>query len=53
MGGDHVPAVCNDHIRVLHNLQPLEMIVVMQAHALPDDIENVDDFERPVALMRA
>src|SRR5689334_24462350 len=51
MGGDHVPAIGDDSIRVLHNLQPLEMIFVMQAHALPDDVEDVDDLEWPVALI--
>ena len=29
------------------------MVVVVQAHAGADDVENIDDTERPVALVRA
>ena len=53
IGRDHVPAVGYDGVGVLHDLEPLEMVVVVQAHAGADNVENIDDPERPVALMRA
>ena len=53
MGRNHVLAVGDDRVGILHDLQPLEMIVVVQAHAGTDDVEDVDDAERPVALVCA
>jgi hypothetical protein len=49
MTGNRVSAIGDDRVSVLHDLQPLEMIGVMQAHALAEDLQNVDDSERPTA----
>lgn len=52
-GGDQVLAVGHDGVGVLHDLEPLEVVGVMQPHASADDLQDIDDAERPVALMRA
>jgi hypothetical protein len=53
VGREHVLAVGNDGISILHDLQPLEMVVVVQTHAGADNVENIDDLEWPIALVRA
>ncbi len=53
MLGDQIAAFRNDEVRVLQDFQLLEAIVLREAHALPDDLQQVDDLERPVALVRA
>src|SRR5258708_4022336 len=50
---DQVAAFGNDLVGVLHHLEVLVAIFPLQSHALTDDFENVDDAERPVALVRA
>ena len=42
-----------DRIDVLHQLQALEQIGPGQTHALANEFEEIDHFERPVALMAA
>ena len=48
-----VAAIGQDGVGVLHHLQPLEAVVVVQPHAEADDLVHVHDAERPVALVRA
>src|SRR5947209_18691198 len=51
--GDEIAAVGHDGVGVLHDLEPLVMVGLGDAHALADDLQHVDDAERPVALVRA
>jgi len=53
VGRNHILAVRDDRIGVLHDLQPFEMVVVVETHAGAHNVENIDNSERPVALMRA
>ena len=53
MNRDQIAAVSHDLIGVLHDLEFLVPVVAMQPHAFTDHLENVDDAERPVPLMRA
>src|SRR5690348_13664411 len=50
---DEIAAIRDDRVGVLHQLQALVNVVLVQPHALADDLENVEDTERPFALMRA
>ena len=50
---DQVAAFGDDLIGVLHDLELLVAIMPMQPHALADHFEDVDDAERPVALVGA
>ncbi len=43
----------DDRVDVLQHLEPLEVIVVVDAHAVADDLQQVHDPERIVALVRA
>ena len=46
-------AVGDDGVDVLLDLQILVMVFLAEAHAFADDLQNVHDLERPVALVRA
>ena len=48
-----VGRVGDDRIDILLDLEILVMILLAEAHAFADDLENVDDLERPVAFVRA
>src|SRR5262245_13579397 len=48
-----IRSVFNDGVDVLLDLQALVMVVLAEAHALADDLQDVHDLERPVALVRA
>src|SRR4029078_5244989 len=50
---EKVAALGDDLIGILHDLELFEAVVLAQSHALADDFEDVDDAERPVALVRA
>ena len=50
---DEILAVGGDRVDVLHQLEPLEAIIVMQPHARADDLQHIHDPERIVALVRA
>ena len=50
---DQVLAVGRDRVDVLQHLEALEVIVVVKPHAVADDLEQVHDPERVVALVRA
>src|SRR5450755_1476487 len=50
---DQVAAFGDDLVGILHDLELLEAIRSVQPHALTDHFENVDDPERPVALVGA
>lgn len=52
MADEHVLAVIKDEIGILLHLQPLEMIATFQSHASTDDIQDVNDSEGPIALVR-
>src|SRR5712692_10089974 len=51
-GIDLIAAVGDDRVNVLQHLEPLEPVVVVNAHAGADDLEHVHDPERIVALVR-
>jgi hypothetical protein len=51
--GDQVLAVGRDRVDVLQHLEALEVIVAVKPHARADDLEQVHDPERIVALMCA
>src|ERR1700681_4227982 len=40
-------------IDVLHQLQPLESILMHNAHTLPDNLEEIHDLKRPLQFMAA
>jgi len=48
-----VGAVGQDGVDALLELEPLVVVLVPQPHAGADDLQHVDDDERPVALMGA
>ncbi len=50
---DQIAAVVGDRVGVLQDLEPLEVIVPRKAHADADDLQEVHDTERVVALVRA
>src|ERR1700687_567367 len=50
---DQVAAFGDDLVGILHDLELLVAVFPVQPHALADHFENVDDPERPVALMGA
>src|SRR5450631_2558663 len=50
---DQVAAFGDDLVGILHDLELLVAVFPVQPHALADHFEDVDDAERPVALMRA
>ena len=50
---DKVAAFGDDLIGILHDLELFEAVVLVQSHTLAYDFEDVDDAERPVALVRA
>ena len=50
---DQVAAFRDDLVGILHDLELLVAVVLMQPHALADDFEDIDDTEWPVALVRA
>src|SRR5262249_9313728 len=50
---DEIAAIGEDRVGVLHELEPLVLILAVEPHARTDDLEQVDDPERPVALVRA
>ena len=52
IAGEHLLAVIKDEICILLHLQPLEMIATFQPHAGADDIQDVDDGEGPITLVR-
>ena len=51
--GEQVLTIGNDDVSVLHELQFFKSVVLVQAHALTENLQHVDDAEGPVALMRA
>src|SRR5712672_544736 len=51
--GEKVAGFRQDQVDVLQFLEPLELIVLAQSHALADELEHIDDTERKIALMRA
>ena len=53
MLNDEIAAFGHDELGILRDLQVLVMVLVTEAHASADELENVHDFKRPVALMRA
>ena len=53
MDGDEIPAIGYDCIGILHDLTTFEVIVVMQAHAFANDLKNIDNRERRVAMLMA
>src|SRR5260370_15628607 len=53
MQRDQIAAFGNDLVGILHELELLVTIVPVQLHALADDFEEVDNANRPVALMCA
>src|SRR5438876_1399869 len=50
---DEILAVSRDCLDVLQELQPLEIVVVMNPHAFADDLQHVHDAEWIIALVRA
>ena len=50
---DQRAAFRDDHVGVLHDLQLLEAVGLVQPHAVADNLQNIDDMERPVALVGA
>jgi len=48
-----VAAFGDDLVGILHDLELFEAVVLVQPNTLADDFEDVDDAERPVALVRA
>jgi hypothetical protein len=50
---DQIAAFRDDLVGILHDLELLVAVLPMQSHALADHFEDVDDAERPVALVRA
>ena len=48
-----VLAIGEDGVGVLHQLQPLEAVFVVQAHAQADDLVQIENLERKVALVGA
>ena len=48
-----VLAIGKDGVGVLHQLQPLEAVFVVQAHAQADDLVQIENLERKVALVGA
>ena len=50
---DQQAAFRDDQIGVLHDLELLEAIGLVQPQAVADNLQDIDDTERPVALMGA
>src|SRR5262245_63981841 len=50
---DKVAAFGDDLIGISQDLELFETVILVQPHALADDFKDVDDTERPVALVRA
>ena len=46
-------AIGENCVGVLHQLQPLEAVFVVQAHARADDFVQIENLERKVALVGA
>lgn len=51
--GDEIGAIGEDGVGVLHQLQPLEAVFVVQAHAQAHDLVQIQNLERKVALVGA
>ena len=50
---DEILAVSRDRLDVLQQLQPLEMVVVVNPHAFADDLQHIHDAEWIITLVRA
>ena len=50
---DKIRRITNDRVDVLLDLHRLVVVVLMQPHAGTDDIEDIENTERPIAFMRA
>ena len=53
MLGDQIVAFADDKIGVLGDLELLVAIMPVQTHARADNFQNIDDAERPIALVCA
>src|SRR5437660_872872 len=53
MQRDQIVAFGGDLVDILHQLELFVAILAVQAHALTDDIENVENAKRPIALVGA
>src|SRR5581483_10705033 len=53
MPSKQISALGDDLVGILHHLEFLVAIMAVQAHATAHDLQQIEDFERPVALMRA
>ena len=51
--GDQIAALAHDEIGILGDFELLVAVVAMEAHALADDLQNVDDAERLFAFVGA
>ena len=50
---DEVRRITDDRVDVLLDLHGLVVVVLVQPHAGTDDIEDIENPERPIAFMRA
>src|SRR5262245_3118189 len=51
--GNQVTAFRDDQVGILYYLELLETVLLIQPHALTYDVKDIDNAERPVALVRA
>src|SRR5882724_2080789 len=51
MPRDQIAAFGDDLVGILHDLELLVAVLPVQSHALADHFEDVDDAERPIALV--
>src|SRR6185295_15916052 len=47
-----ISAVSDNRVYVLHDLEALERILLMEANRLPNEFQYIDDPKRPVTLVR-
>jgi len=52
MLSNQVLAFGNNEVRILHELQLFEAVVLLKSHALTDQLQEIDDAKRPVAFVR-
>ena len=53
VGPDHVAALGQDQIGILRDLELFVAIMLGEAHAGADEFQDIDDPERPIALVGA